>query len=61
MVKIIKILEREVGQGMRLLGAATVNDLVPELVGHLCPTLIPHDQPKCSRLRELTGNQSCLH
>jgi isopentenyl diphosphate isomerase/L-lactate dehydrogenase-like FMN-dependent dehydrogenase len=42
-VKIIKILEREVGQGMRLLGAATVNDLIPELVGYLYLALIPHD------------------
>ena len=32
-VKIIKILEREIVHGMKLLGATTVNDLVPELVG----------------------------
>jgi len=36
--KIIKILEREIVCGMQLLGAATVNDLVPELVG--CPRLV---------------------
>lgn len=36
-VKVIKILEREIVYGMQLLGAATVNDLVPELVG--CPCL----------------------
>ena len=34
MVKIIKILEREIVQGMQLLGAATVNNLVPEMVGY---------------------------
>jgi hypothetical protein len=33
-VKIIKILEREVVHGMQLLGAVTVGDLVPEMVGH---------------------------
>ena len=33
MVKIIKILEHEIVYGMKLLGAATVDDLVPELVG----------------------------
>ena len=33
MVKTIKILEREIVQGMQLLGAVTVNDLVPEMVG----------------------------
>ena len=32
-VKIIKILEREIVYGMQLLGAAPVDDLVPELVG----------------------------
>ena len=37
MVKIIKILEREIIDGMRLLGAATVNDLVPEMVGYSSP------------------------
>ena len=36
MVKVIKILEREIVHGMQLLGAATVDDLVPELVGYLC-------------------------
>ena len=38
-VKIIKILEREIIYGMQLLGAATVSDLVPELVGYPCLTL----------------------
>jgi isopentenyl diphosphate isomerase/L-lactate dehydrogenase-like FMN-dependent dehydrogenase len=33
-VKIIKILEREIVHDMQLLGAATVNDLVPEMVGY---------------------------
>ena len=33
----IKILEREIISGMKLLGAATVDDLVPEIVG--CPFL----------------------
>jgi L-lactate dehydrogenase (cytochrome) len=31
-VKIIRILEREIITGMRLLGAPTINDLVPEMV-----------------------------
>lgn len=31
-VKIIRILEREIATGMRLLGAASVNDLVPGMV-----------------------------
>ena len=38
-MKIIKILEREIVHGMKLLGAATVNDLVPELVGYSFHTL----------------------
>jgi len=41
-VKIIKILEREIAHDMRLLGAATVNDLVPEMVGFPCSTLTTH-------------------
>ena len=43
MVKIIKILEREIVHGMRLLGATTVNDLVPELVGRPRLTFATHD------------------
>lgn len=42
MVKIIKILECEIVDGMKLLGAATVNDLVPELVGCPCLALTKH-------------------
>ena len=42
MVKIIKILERELAQDMRLLGAATVDDLVPEMVGFPRSTLTTH-------------------
>jgi isopentenyl diphosphate isomerase/L-lactate dehydrogenase-like FMN-dependent dehydrogenase len=42
-VKIIKILEHEIAHGMRMLGAATVNDLVPEMVGYPCPTPTIHD------------------
>lgn len=34
MVKIIKILEREIVYGMQLLGASSVRELVPEMV---CP------------------------
>ena len=33
-VKIIRILEREILMCMRLLGVRTVKDLVPEMVGH---------------------------
>ena len=40
-VQIIKILEREIVYGMQLLGAATVNDLVPELVDRSYPPLPP--------------------
>ena len=43
MTKIIKILEHEIVRGMQLLGATTVNDLVPELVGHPRLTLTMHD------------------
>lgn len=32
MVKIVKILEREIVYGMQLLGASSVQDLVPEMV-----------------------------
>lgn len=32
-VKIIRILEREIVSGMKLLGASSIQDLVPEMVG----------------------------
>lgn len=44
-VKIVRILEHEIMTGMRLLGAKTVHDLVPEMVCHNspCHILSPHD------------------
>ena len=42
-MKTIKILEREIVHGMKLLGAATVNDLAPELVGRPRLTFVTHD------------------
>lgn len=45
MVKIIKILERELIHGMRLLGTPTVNDLTPEMVGYLSIALAMHANP----------------
>lgn len=36
-VKIVKILEREIVYGMQLLGAPTVRDLVPEMVSSAVP------------------------
>lgn len=35
MLRLIQILEREIRGGMALLGAATIKDLKPELVGPL--------------------------
>lgn len=37
MVKIVKILEREIVYGMQLLGASKVQDLVPEMVSPAVP------------------------
>jgi L-lactate dehydrogenase (cytochrome) len=33
-VKLIRIMEKEIQTGMRLLGAAKVGDLKPEMVSH---------------------------
>lgn len=37
MVKIVKILEREIVYGMQLLGASSMQDLVPEMVSPAVP------------------------
>ena len=35
-VRAVRILERELLTGMRLMGAASIKDLRPELVRHMC-------------------------
>lgn len=52
MVKIIKILEREIIYGMQLLGVTTVNDLVPGMVG--CPrSTISDDRTRLTTFRQV--------
>ena len=44
-VKIVRILEREIVTGMQLIGARTVHDLVPEMVRRRPIPLIPNFMP----------------